>query len=85
MSASAGEQPVRPVVRRPAPLVAISATYGVGGAQVGERVAHVLGVPFLAHSFTSEEMVRDRQTRGEQRQAAAYLRHRARGDLAWDD
>lgn len=84
MSASAGDPPIRPL-RRSAPLVAISATYGAGGAQVGERVAQVLGVPFLAHSFTSEEMVRDRQTRGEQRQAAAYLRHRARGDLAWDD
>ena len=84
MSASAGDPSIRPL-RRSAPLVAISATYGAGGAQVGERVAQVLGVPFLAHSFTSEEMARAYQARGEQPQAAAYVRHRARGDMAWDD
>ena len=85
MSASADEQPIRPALRRPAPIVAISATYGAGGAQVGEHVARVLGVPFLAHTFSAEEMVRARQARGEQPQASAYLRHRARGDMAWDD
>ena len=84
MSASAGDQPVPPVVRRPAPLVALSATYGAGGAQVGERLAHELGVPFLAHTFTSEEMAEARKALG-RKQASAYLRHRARGDMAWDD
>lgn len=70
---------------RGGPVVAISATYGAGGALIGERVAAELRVPFLPHLFTSEQMDTARQRRVARNPAAAYLLHRVRGDEAQDD
>lgn len=72
-----------PPDRRPLPLVAISATYGAGGAVVGQRVADALAVPFLGHTFTYEQM--EEAHRDQQNPASAYLEHRVRGDQATDD
>ncbi|MFD1506785.1 cytidylate kinase-like family protein [Georgenia yuyongxinii] len=70
---------------RSRPLIAISATYGAGGAVVGQRVADALGVPFLAHTFSSEQMEQAHREGGAANPSAAYLQHRVRGDLATDD
>ncbi len=65
------------------PLVAISATYGAGGAVVGRRVADSLKVSFLGHTFTSEQMEAEYRIR--ENPSSAYLKQRVRGDLALDD
>lgn len=66
-------------------VVTISATYGAGGRQIGERVASALQVPFLAHTFTSEQMEAEVARQEAASPAARYARHRIRGDEARDD
>jgi cytidylate kinase len=67
------------------PVVTISATYGAGGAIIGERVAQALGVRFLSHVFTSEQMEED-QRRWEAADAWAQFREQqTRGDNPIDD
>ena len=39
-----------------APVVTLFETYGSGAAQIGARVAAVLGVPFVGQRFTSEDI-----------------------------
>lgn len=73
---------------RPGPLVALSATYGAGGDEVGQRVAEALAVPLLGHAHTSEQMeraYRGGKERGGIDAPSAYLQHRVRGDQAMDD
>jgi cytidylate kinase len=67
------------------PVVTISATYGAGGAIIGERVAQALGVRFLSHVFTSEQMEED-QRRWEAADAWGQFREQqTRGDNPIDD
>lgn len=66
------------------PVVAISATYGAGGDEVGAQVAEGLGVPLLGHTFTSAQM-EEAYAGSEHDPPSAYLQHRVRGDQATDD
>jgi cytidylate kinase len=67
------------------PVITISATYGTGAAIIGERVAQALGVRFLPHVFTSEQMEEDQRRREASDAFARFREQQTRGDNPIDD